>query len=345
MKGSFMVYVALLCSTLIAGIPVGSMAGGAPSPPSGLQIGETAPTPAPTPEPIVSATPPGNDGLLSGMTPGNYKVPSGWSKVTADDFEGTNPAGTGQGWYDGTQDATFSHSGSKSYRGSYTGDQSTVRWLLGSSKLGTFSEVYLSFYEYIESQALFNDEFFLARFSRSDPFHEVILDWYWARNDAGSPAFNGTKATLYAVPQGVRFGNVAGKTATVPKGAWVQWEIHYRPNSPGVADGFIRVYKDGTLFTSAANVNLNGTSAMSGVTAIQIAGVYTKLTWATTSPPNCPAPISCSSAPGIGTDLCYTQVYKNTLGANSFADPLCSPKDPAIPSFKRFIDDIIVLKK
>jgi hypothetical protein len=336
MKGSAKVYVGILCFSVVAGLPAGSFASGTPSAPSGLTIGD----PASTSEPIVPPdpiTPPGNEGLLSGVTPGNLKIPSGWSLVRATDFEGTQPSGEKWTAWSAAVRTDRSHTGSKSLGGTYSADQADVGWRLNSGVLGSFSEVYLSFYEYIESQALFNDEFFLARFSRDDPFHEVILDWYWARNDAGSPAFNGTKATLYAVPQGVTFGNVAGKTATVPKGAWVQWEIHYRPNTSGASNGFIRVYKDGILFTSAENVNLNGTASMTNM-SVQVGGLYTKLVWMMDYP-TCTV---CSTAPGKGTDYCTGS--KKWFGQN-FSDPQCAPTDPPLESFKRYIDDIILLKR
>jgi hypothetical protein len=332
MKDWFKVYVALLCSSMIAGIPVGSMAAGIPSPPWGLIIEKTAPS-----EPIVPPTPPGNDGLLSGMTPGNYEVPSGWTLVRTTDFEGTQPSDEEWAVWNAAVRTDKPHTGSKSLGGTYSNDQADVAWRLSSGVLGAFNEVYLSFYEYIESQALFNDEFFLARFSRDYPFHEVILDWYWARNDDGSPAFNGEIATLYAVPQGVWYGNAAGKTATVPKGLWVQWEIHYRPNTSGVSNGFIRVYKDGNLFTAAENVNLNGTVGMENM-AVQAGGVYTKLVWMEDSP-TCTV---CSTAPGNGTDYCTGSMH---WAGQPFSSPYCGPTDPPLPSFKRYIDDIILLKR
>lgn len=297
-------------------------------------------------------------GLLWNMTPGNYTIPQDWTLVTTDNFEGTNPAGTGQGWYDGVQDSTFSHSGSKSWRGTYSADQNTMSWLLGTSKTTTFDEVYISFYEYIQDTALFNDEFFLARFYKENTsglVHEVIVEWFWARDSiGGSNAFNGPVAEMVVNPQGKRYGLVGNKLAVVPSGAWVQWEIHYRPNTStgGVAnaDGFIKIYKNGDLFTSASNVNLNGAEVMSGFTKIQITGVYTKLTWSTTKPvidggTGCPVPIPCSSRPGVGGDRCYTTTYKNTLGANQFSNPLCNPTDPPLPTFRRWLDDIIVMKK
>ena len=154
-------------------------------------------------------------------------------------------------------------------------------------------------------------------------------------DENSNPAFNGTKATLYVLPQGVRSARLAAKTATVPKGSWVQWEIHYRPNTSGNADGFARVYKNGTLFTHTENANINSTINMNNA-AIQVGGVYTKLLWMK----DYPACSICSKAPGDGNDLC-----RKVRGYQQFGNPYCAPTDPALPSFKRFFDDIIVLKK
>ena len=312
---------------LISGTPFGSMAADkSPLPP--LIKGIIGQDPLPSPGPV---TPPGNDGLLSGMTPGNYKIPSGWSLVRATDFEGSIPSGeTWELWGASVQTDRY-HAGSKSLGGTYDSGQDDVAWRLDGSVLGTYSEVYLSFYEYIESQALFNDEFFLARFGVSNPFQEIIADWYWA------PGFNKPSATLYAVSQGVADGRSAEKGATVPKGAWHQWEIHYRPNTSGSSNGFYRVYLDGTLFMSAENANLNATVSMNNAD-VQVGGVYTKAVWMMDYP-TCKV---CSTAPGNGTDYC---TRANNWDYESFSNPKCNPIDPPLASFKRYFDDIIVMKK
>ena len=265
------------------------------------------------------------------MTPGNYKLPAGWSMVRATDFEGTKPVGETWAIWQGSVQTDRSHTGAKSIGGQYSADQNDVSWRLSSNQIGTFTEVYLSFYEYIESQALFNDEFFLARFAVSDPFQEVLADWYWA------PGFNKPNATLYVVPQGVRTWRGGAKSATVPKGAWHQWEIHYRPNTSGASNGFYRVYLDGTLFTSVENANLNGTRSMANM-SIHVGGTYTKLVWMTDHP-TCS---KCSSKPGEGTDYCTASMK---WSGQPFSNPKCAMIDPPFPSFKRHFDDIIVMKK
>lgn len=320
------VSIAILCFFLIAGTPLGSMsAGKIPTSPSNLGI--TSGTVPPIFPPIAPVTPPGNDGLLSGMTPGNYKIPSGWSLVRTQDFEGSQPAD--ELWTSGsTATTSLAHSGSRSLMRTYGSSASDFHWALDEGHVGSFTEVYLSFYEYIDSTALFNDEFWVGQFTKASPFQEIVMAWLWA------PAYNQPSATFYIVPQGNHTSRYGTRTATVPKGAWVQWEMHYRPNTPGNSDGFLRVYKGGALFSSAENANLNGTVDMANC-RIQAGGVYTRLVWMTDSP-------TCShqsSGPGVGTDYCTSSMGWEYL---SFSSTI---PGPALPAFNRYFDDIIVLKK
>lgn len=324
MKSRTKVLFALLCSILIAGTPFGSMAADKiPVPPS--KLGITSGTGSP-PAPV---TPPGNDGLLSGMTPGSYNIPSGWSLVRTQDFEGSCPEGEWCGRWSGKVTSTKPHRGSNSVEGTYSNDQADAGWSLSEGYIGTLSEVYVSFYEYIDSAARFNDEFYLAHFAVNSPtLQEVVLDWFWA------PTFNSTTATLYAVSQGVQYGRFAAKTATVPTGAWVQWEIHYRPNTSGNSNGFIRIYKDGTLFSSQENANINGTANMNNM-FVQVGGDYTLLSWSKNSP-------TCTIAGtyiGDGTDYCMVGMG---WSGQSFSNPHLHPP---LSNFKRYIDDIILMKR
>ena len=280
-------------------------------------------------DPPVPITPPGNDGLLSGMTPGNYKIPSGWSLVRAQDFEGACPAGEWCGRWSGSVTTTKPHTGSRSVEGTYSNDQNDTGWSLEEGYIGSLKEVYISFYEFIDSTARFNDEFYLAHFAVNSPsLQEVVLDWFWA------PSFNSTTATLYSVSQGVQYNRVLGKTDTVPTGTWVQWEIHYRPNTSGNSDGFMRVYKNGSLYTSAENVNINGTYSMNNM-FVQAGGLYTLLSWSK----NYPTCTTAGSSIGDGTDYC---MGSQGWWGQSFSSPQLHPP---LSNFKRYIDDIILLKR
>jgi len=331
MKGSCRLIVVLMCSSMIAGAPFAAVGAGVPFPPSGLMIQATPTQPANDPPPI---GPPGNDGLLSGMSPANYRIPSGWSLVAKQDFEGSKPGNETWGSWDGEVNGNRPHSGSKSIEGNYRNDQADAHWALAPGAIGNFTEVYLSFYEYIDTAALFNDEMFLAKFAVSSPtYQEVLADWFWATKN-GSLAYNGLEATLYVLPQGSRSARLGPKSAAVPRGSWIQWEMHYRPNTPGSSNGFYRIYRNGVLYTSAENADLNASVDMSNC-MVQVGGVYTRLVWMT----DYPTCSSCSPAPGDGTDYCTGS--KGWVG-QSFSSPVCGPSQP---SFKRYFDDIIVLKR
>jgi len=341
MKRNINVYVVCLCFWMIAGVPFGSMAAGIPAPPSRLAIGlpDDLTEPIPPPAPV---TPAGNDGLLSGQTPANYRLPTGWTLLRTTDFEGTKPTGENWSLWQASLQTDIYHGGSKSLGGTYSAGQHNIGWLYASGQIGTFSEVYLSYYDYTESTALFNDEYWMAQFYkyRADGsfLQEIILDWMWPGG------FNKPYSSLWIVPQGVRSKRFGPKGGTVPKGAWHQWEIHYRPNTTtgGVANsnGFYRVYLDGTLYLSTENANLNGTADMSNM-GIRAGGLYTKAVWMTDYP-TCSVPSGCGTAPGNGTDLCTNP---KGWASQSFANPICNPIDPPLPSFKRRIDDIILMKK
>jgi len=311
-----------------------------PSPPliKGITSGKD---PLPTPAPV---TPPGKNGLLSGMTPGSYSVPSGWSLVRAQDFEGTQPADEEWNLWQASIRTDRQHGGNKSVGGIYAGSQSDVSWRI--YEIGSFSEAYLSFYEYIESQALFNDEIFLAKWWAGP--QEILVDWFWAYVGTEQHSFNGPNAVLSAVSQGDENQGALSEwngiyRGPVPKGSWVQWEIHYRPNTPGNNDGFMRIYKDGSPYgRSLENDNLNGTVNMNNA-SMQVGGTYSKGVWMDDYP-NCSPPTGCSTHPG-SSDMCTLLVNKPEWYANIFSHPICYPIDPALPSFNRYFDDIIIMKR
>jgi hypothetical protein len=264
------------------------------------------------------------------MTPEKYTIPSGWSLVIKQDFEGSF---SGDEDKNGTITTSRSHNGTKSLMGSYTGDGAWSSWSLRSGKIGSFTEAYVSFFEYIESQALFNDEFWIAQFMKRGPndelYQEVFATWWWSN-------WNDTKSNLFIVPQSAAGGGAenrfGGKNYAVPKGAWVQWEIHFRPNTSGNNNGFMRIYKDGYLWESAEGKDLNGRVDMTDM-SILIGGVYTKLTWVMSDR-------SCSNAFPEGTDD-----GPRVTNFSSCPCPNQCPPNGAVPAFNRYFDDILIIKK
>ena len=306
-----------------------------PNPPKGLNIGSDSVSP-PDPLPI-----PGNESLLSGMNPNKYTIPSGWSLIRVQDFEGEKPLGESWGGWDGSVTTTKPHMGSKSIEGTYGWDQSEVRWSLAGEYTGSFTEIYLSWWEFVDSNALWNDEYFQFQFKvgEGDSFQEVVGDWVWAFDETGELAYNQPRASLYVWCQGIYTKRLSPRSDLVPKGTWHQWEAWFRPNKVGGTDGFLRIYLDGVLYTSAENVRLVGRD-MAGA-HVYVGGIYTKNIWMTDYP-TCSAPNNCSSRPGVGTDLCTNSGGR---AGQYFSNPYCSPVDPPLNPWKRYIDDIILMKK
>ena len=332
-------WVVILCFSTIP-------AGGAtipPAAPSNLKIGSVTTPPDTTPP-----TPTGNDGLLSGMTPGDYKVPSGWSLVVKQDFEGTLTSAESR-----TSQTSISttrpHTGNKSLEGTYTGDASDVSWWLKQGNSGAFSEIYISFYDYQESQMRFNEELFLVdigKFTSDYALQFQLTADYYGMGDGPPPAhtgFNSDYAYMVLVSNSVTGNGFATKgnywwKKESTKGQWIQWEVHYRPNTKtnNVAnfDGFYRLYKNGVLFASVEKDVLNGTTDWTQP-YIQVGGVYTKIKWETK----------------LGSGICTAYVGSGWgdaqagINFNNCPCPNQCPPNGQVPVYKRFIDDIIVMKK
>jgi hypothetical protein len=269
--------------------------------------------------------------LLAGMTPANFTTPAGWTLVTTQDFEsGSMPPGQ---YVVPSITTTNPHTGSKSVQGNYAGDGTDTRWGYSAGQLGAFSEVYISFYDYLDPNGTMNDEMYQAHFEQRDKAgtltQEVILDWF------GGSSYNNKAAPLVWEPQSAGGGGITtaiyGPTLTLGWGTWTQWELEFKPNtSTGRVvknDGLIRVYRNGTLVLQKANFNTNGTVDMSGM-KVEAGGVYTRLNWAASETNH-----TCTPGPGngVGYDRCST-----------FPNCRCGPPTP---SFHRYIDDVILLKK
>jgi hypothetical protein len=59
----------------------------------------------------------------------------------------------------------------------------------------------------------------------------------------------------------VDFGNNSSPSAATPHptNQWVKWELHVKLNTPGLTDGFIRLYRNDTIDLSNEAVDLRGT--------------------------------------------------------------------------------------
>jgi len=189
-------------------------------------------------------------GLLSGSTPASYTVPTGWTLYAKENFEsGACASGT---WcsgnfvtsqYHNDTVSTHTHALGCTY-GNPNNDCSGLNWNK-FLPVGT-REVYVSFYEWLDTSFRMNDEMFLMRFhwdtgNGQPTFREAILDYF--QNSTGT--YNSSDATLLWNIQGQPYyqnklpGNYAGDQTNwnIATGRWVQHEMYvkFSTASPAVA--------------------------------------------------------------------------------------------------------------
>lgn len=281
--------------------------------------------------------------LLSGCTVDannnpSCPIPSGWTLAAAQGFEsGSVPSSQ---TVNGASIASgFAHTGSYAEDGTYAGDGNDVYWMLNPGQVNS-REVYVSWWEFDQSQGRMNDEMFLMRpfilDSSGALLQEDIIDWFPGPNRSTSnTGFNALGGQMVMEPQSNTTGLTTvyyGTVGNIPWGTWTQWEVHFKANDPGQTNGELEVYENGNLFMQQTGMNFNGSVDMTGQ-GIEIGGVYTKLTWMSGS--------SCGSFLGDGLD--------NGPRVTDFSKPCpCANQCPAngyVPIFQRYFDDIIVLKK
>ena len=180
-------------------------------------------------------------GLLTGSTPSSYVLPTGWTLFAKENFEsGACAAGT---WCSGNFVSTQYHNDGNSVHnhamsctyGNPTGDcvGSGLNWNK-FLPVGT-REVYVSFYEWLDTSFRMNDEMFLMRFhwdtgNGQPQFRESILDYF--QNSTGT--YNSTDATLLWNIQGQPYyqnklpGNRRDDQTNwaIGTGRWVQHEMY-----------------------------------------------------------------------------------------------------------------------
>lgn len=65
-----------------------------------------------------------------------------------------------------------------------------------------------------------------------------------------------------------------------PENQWVKWSVHVKLNTPGSSDGFIKLYKNDTLYLSGIDIDLRGTDTK-GFSNFWIGGNYSMLSGGT----------------------------------------------------------------
>ena len=205
------------------------------------------------------------------------------------------------------------------------------QWFFSEGQL-VGHEFYLSYYDWAGGGAA-NEEYTLAHAIKhgvggSTDFQEIIPDL------VSTSTYNNLCPTYVLFSQGNYPANHYLNGSCYFTNVWTQWEIWVRANTPGNSDGFVRIFKNGALVVDQENMNLNGSSDMTGM-QVEAGGWYTKNVW--TNNGQFPSAGSCSSGPGQGSEAGSWQGSFNTVGAQNCA--------PAPPSFTRYIDDIILLQK
>ncbi len=196
---------------------------------------------------IANPTPP-SGALLTGKTPNNYTTPTGWTSYATQDFEsGTFGTGAyGNGNFVTTQyhnDGNVAHTHSIECQVGGTPDcGGNVSWNKPLA-VGTH-EVYISFYEWLDTTFRMNDEMFLTRLhwdtgNGQPSFKEAILDYF---QDSGL-SYNSSDATMLWNIQGQPYyqnklpSNTRGDTTnfTFTTGSWVQHEIYAKFSTTSAA--------------------------------------------------------------------------------------------------------------
>ena len=269
-------------------------------------------------------------GTISGSTPAGYFI------VFAERFDGGVLCNANQEFAGGTIQSGAGKSGSFGLAQFVNSDGAGPVLDLFSTQIGSFTTLYLSYWEWLDSNATENDEIFVADFSYHDSGGTLIQEVVSDRLPPGNVGFNLPNAYLAAEPQGTFIRSqincgTAGITCNgsynLNAGAWHQWEILF---TPGSSSGQWTVYLDGALKISFTG-DITGSVTMSGNTTAEVAGTYSKGIWTTNGQVGGP----CSSAIGIGGP---------NFPGGTFAqlNAICPP---LAPSFNRYVSDVILLKK
>jgi hypothetical protein len=286
---------------------------------------------------------PATQSLLAGMTPANYTLPSGWTLAAKQDFEsGTvdNP-GPGQALAAQAITSTFAHSGSRSAFSQINSDGAGVQWYSGI----TTREYYISYWDYGKG-VLFNEEYVIQHAIKHYPdggFQEMGYS-IGAQTIPGYP-LNSVDGGFEGAGQattggGMTVGFYGPSVGAYGSTDWNQWETWFKANTPGLADGFLRVYLNGKRVWEVANFNFAGNADMSGM-GVEAGGWYTKNVGTSNgNRPNDPVnPGTCSLSEGQGSE---TGGWIGAYNASPMNPGNCPPAPPA---FNRYIDDIILLQK
>lgn len=262
-------------------------------------------------------------------------TPSGWTLAAAQGFDaGALPPG--QTMRGAKIECTLAHTGNCAAGGQYSGGDQRIYWTLAGHQINSLN-TYESWWEYDESQGKLNQDFYLMR--RTLSLHGNFIDDAVLGLFPQGPnncLFNCTSEQIGLGAEG-RNGQpsfIAYGPYTSPGwGEWTQWEVELNMNTPGSPNGSIYVWRNGALIYRVVNRNIGGTLPGWATSDLDVGGVYTYLVWWLDS-----AHTRCASGHSR-----YTTNYGDWSKPNPCRNQ-APPKGYGIP-FKRYFDDIIVLKK
>jgi hypothetical protein len=297
-------------------------------------------------------TPPPAQSLLSGMTPGNFKVPAGWALALTQDFESGSIGPNEYGYCCSSAVSTnVAHSGTHSWRGPVVGDGSNTAWGLHGYAVGVKNEVYMSWWSYLDPNARGQVEAQFANLqdpvaSRSfgaacagqqvKPAFMVDTDDY----TANPYVYVNTNLTAHVyVENGCDVDLSNFYSWNLNLGIWQQQELWGKINTctGGVPnkDGFYRFYINGQKVLDNEAFSWGGCWSGEGF-RIEVGGVWT-YQWASNASNQCVDPNSPGAKPVIGAP--------RFADAPKFEADGVTPCVGSITPFSQYMDDIIILHR
>jgi hypothetical protein len=281
-------------------------------------------------------------------------VPAPWQIVCAQGFE--NGAVTGSetvlAGASGGINTNIPHSGAYSLEGLYNAPDQTVSWYLQPGNLGTFGEIYISFYERVDMQALYPDsDFFYGGIVQPMVCGQIQDTQFDMQNFSGQQS--STAANLVLVSEGYdsqatpcmgKYQYSTSARLSINAGFWRHYEFDIVPStqvfdsstciatnngSDCTGNGSYKVFIDGAPFMSGTRADLNGITDMSNA-GVGVGGVLTDLSgcgsW---SSPSCPG-----SRPGAWPPAPFHREIDDVvvlkIAAGGGAPPPPPPPPPAV---------------
>jgi hypothetical protein len=288
--------------------------------------------------------------LLTGMTPANYTLPSGWTLVDANNFSNGFHAGESAFGGNTTEiNCSFGHAGNCSLDSHITQSFAGYGMLLNGNYINS-REVYVSYWMYVSNSNPgygfdYTNWYHLVRAPQSEGVgYGLDMDFIpssppncWYACIGGSAAPFGNNAN------GPDWGDYATWYNQTP-GQWYQFEFLVKANTPGGTDGDIQYYVNGTSMaqcSAANNCPYNGGGApgnLVGNDDYTTANLYVGGDWGANMWYGNAAHTTYSTSGDLG----YGGANANMTACQ---DTIMCPPNGTIPYFDIYITDVIILKQ